>query len=301
LENVLQHKPESSLPSSEFIPVETSLYEEDGAGGQKFSVRKFNSKIIRKISIPYGLLFVLYLSGFVLGDLLLPILFVIFTAIISSRWLSIQTQFKEIKLDTVLEKRSLWHERLMRWNTFLTISCVLMAIFTSISLFIFLFSVGIPYIVILFLDGIFFYYINQKIKIDFKKHLNFKDKPAILSNDLVINFINIFVLFIFYFLYSLFLEHSALNFVHGSLDPDIPTWVKENIHHSCSSFEKILRISVALKLTFENLLSVDHWILLIYKIFHLLTMSFWPFVGITLFYRFFQIKKPISILKKHAS
>lgn len=298
MENILQNKPESNLPSSELNPATNISGEENKIGGRRFSVKGFNSELIKKLSIPYGLLIFLYLSKYLFGDVLFPILFVIFTGIISVRWLKIQTQIKEIRIDTVFKEKSPWHDRLMRWNTLLTIFCLLMAIFTSLSLFIFLFSVGKPYIAVLFLDGLFFLYINEKLRINLKGHL--KSKPAILTNDLLVNFLNVVVLFVLYFLYSLLLEHFTVDFEHGVLDPNIPTWVQNNIHHSCYIFEKILRISVAFKLTFENLLSMDHWILLIYKIIHLLTMSFWPFVGITFFYRFFLNEKQLSFTRKFA-
>jgi hypothetical protein len=275
----------SGLDSTAAIGKPVKVSTEEKIADKTNGLKILSPEVYKKMAVPYGLLILLYLSRYFLGNFLLLFLFFVFTFVITVGLLKILVQFKEIRVDSVFLDNSPWYQRLMQWNTLLSINCIFIASFITIGFFIFYFSIGGLYSVILFLDGIFIFHVNQRLRVNVENHI--KSKPAVLINGLMINIINVSILFIFYFIYSLVFERFSVTFVPGILDPSIPVWVQNNIHHSCASFQKLLRLTVALSLSFENLISVDDWIHWIYKIFHLLTMSFFPFITITLFYRYF--------------
>ena len=73
------------------------------------------------------------------------------------------------------------------------------------------------------------------------------------------------------------------------LDPQIPVVVKKAVQHSSHWFEAVLRVDKCLSETFEHIIgSINQRAVVFYRGLSLLTMSFWPFLGLTILYRFFM-------------
>lgn len=219
------------------------------------------------------------------GNLLLPALIFVFVFLVAKRLIILEQMIKEIRISAVVANNSPWLKKILSFQTFLTIGCYCAAIFISVSFFLFFYSTNILYKIVIFLDAFWIIWLTKKMKIPFSKHL--KEKPLVLICEIAANILNVLTLFITYVIYLLYCEQFIGVFETGTLDPNIPLWVKQNISHSCGIFQKILRINVLIQIATENFVSIESWIHITYKIIHLLTMSFWPFLGITLFYRYF--------------
>lgn len=247
-------------------------------------------KNLNYLIVVYAFLILNFIAELWGGNILLPILMIFFCWIISKRLIKIAQMVKEIQVGAVVDEKSKWHDKIISWQVFLRIGCWITAIFITISFFLFFNTIGIFYKIILFLDALLIVWLTKKLKSPLRKHL--KEKASNLIGGLSANFLNVFILFVIYVGYSLVFGATLESFERGTIDPNIPLWVKQNINHSCDIFEKLLRFYKNIEITIENAISIKTWIHIIYKIFHLLTMSFWPFMGITLFYRYFLRDKP---------
>jgi hypothetical protein len=222
----------------------------------------------------------------------LPFLFIafFFCFVIAKKLVKLELMIKEVRVSAVMEESSEWYKRILNWQIYLKIGCWILALFISISFFLFFYTTGPFYKLVIFLDALVIIWLTRKLKLPFTKHL--KEQTLNLIGEFAANFLNIFILFVIFVIYSLFFERLPSGFDSGTLDANIPLWVRDNIRHSCDIFEKLLRLNVSLRMTIDNAICLESWIHYSYRLFNLLTMSFWPFLGITLFYRFFLTDKP---------
>lgn len=244
--------------------------------------RIYFTSLFKTLTISYLFLSLLWLSQYFLGDILISICFLIYTIIIFKRFLLIESTIYSLKLKAYVDGRTKWFKTIFKWRTLIKISCLMLTIIIVLMFFLFFFSIDFIYKIIIFLDALIVYFIIKFTKTPLKKVLK-KDAHYVFA-ETITSFFNILILFTIYAIYYFSIDPFSY-FNTGTLDPGIPVWVKENIHHSSIIFEKILRIHICISMTIENMIGINKTLMIIYKIFHLITMSFWPFVAITFFYK----------------
>ncbi len=235
----------------------------------------------------FTLFILLWVSKKYYGSVIIPIVLLYLFWVIAKRMCLIELMLKKIRLASVLKENSSWYRRIISWQFFIKTTSVVMAFFISLSFMIFINTVGWIFHIVLLFDALAIWFISQKISMTFVDDI--KESVLNFAKEVCVNTINVIVLFLIYVAYSLWIEpYYETNFVStmpGMLDPEIPLWIKDNVKHSCNYFAILLRCNVLMTMTFKNIASFDSSVYLLYKIFHLLTMSFWPFLGITLVYR----------------
>ncbi len=178
----------------------------------------------------YGFFLLVLASQYWGGNLLFPLLAFFFFYVIGKRLVKIEFMIKEVRVSAVMDESSEWHERILSWQTFLKIGCWVAALFISLSFFLFFYTTGVFYKLVILLDALVIIWLTQKLKSPFTKHL--KEKASNLIGELAANFLNVCLLFITFVAYSLAFDNPLSGFEAGTIDANIPIWVKENIHHS---------------------------------------------------------------------
>jgi len=151
------------------------------------------------------------------------------------------------------------------------------------------------YFVVALVDGAIFLWVINTVKSLLEKHIN--ESKLFIVEAALSNIINVIILYFIYGTYKLFVEGLPAG-VQGGLDPKIPLIVKDTVHHSSHLFEMLLRIDMCLDMTLASIAySVDHVAFTFYQFLRIITMSFWPFLGTTIIYRFFLSRQGFALNK----
>lgn len=208
--------------------------------------------------------------------------FLFFAWSINTQIFPFKKKFREAAINAILDPESSAYRFLMDHPTLIIcLSYVISAVF-SVSMMLFVQSMDeILHGFVLTVGGLSMYWLYKRsIKIVKRP---FQDEAAVLIREYVVNAIGVAImLLLFGIIY--FTSNDELKFPIV-LDPAIPLYVKDTVHHSSHLFQAILRFYCCIDLTMLNLAALNTNVLYAYKILHTVTANMLPIIGITLFFK----------------